>query len=300
VQYPPPGYPPTSYAQPGYGDQRPPSSGTPPLDFGEVIDRGFRLWWKTIKSVAPWAILFAIPAQVLAVLLARRGGGLQPWLETWQQTVKDNPGEPPNFNGLGQAFRMEVPGFLAAFVTTTIIRGVLTAYYTDRILVRETPIISCLKSVIPRIVALIGVVVFVGIAGIAGLLACLVGSIFVTTRLAVAAQACVVERAGAAQAVKRSWSLTERRFWPMFGLVLVSGLISGIVRLPFTVIGDAIGTATKSIPGAVAQIAFTTIGTGLGGALGASIFVFAYLDLRVRFEQLDLGAIAAQNATPAS
>jgi hypothetical protein len=265
-----------------------------------VIDRGFRLWWKTIKSVAPWAICLAIPAQIVAILMSRGSQSFQQWNETLQQQMKDNPGSTPDFGGLNQVLLNQFPAILVGLVTTTVIRGVLTAYYTDRILVRQTPIRDCMKSIIPRIFALIGVVVLSLLAGIAGVFACCIGYFFVLTRFAVAPQVCVVERAGAVQALKRSWNLTERRFWPMLGLVIVIGLISAIVTLPFGLVSNAIGSATESVPGTIAQIALTSVGTALGSALGASIFVFAYLDLRVRFEQLDLGAIAAQNATPAS
>jgi hypothetical protein len=296
---PPYGQPP--YGQPPYGQ---PSGGTPPLEFGEIFDRGFRLWWKTIKNVLPWALVMSIPAQIFVALVNRQENRLQTWLESFQKQTAENPGAPADFSGLNNVLAAQLPALLFATMTGIVIRGVLTAYYTDRILMRETPILSCLKSIVPRLFALLGVIILTSLAGVAGIAMCCIGYFFFLTRLSVAPQACIVERAGAIQSLKRSWHLTERRFWPMLGLIVIIGLISSIVSAPFVLIGQAIGTATQSgsgkVFGTMAQVAFASLGSGLGGALGACLLVFAYLDLRVRFEHLDLGAIAAQGVDTAS
>jgi hypothetical protein len=292
--YPAQPYPAQAYGQPPYGQ----GGGTPPLDFGEVLDRGLRLWWKTIKTVFPWALVLSIPAQIVVALMNRQGNDLQTWTASFQKQAAENPSAPPDFSGFGKVVAAQVPVLLFATVTGIVVRGVLTAYYTDRILMRETPILSCLKSIVPRMFALLGVIVLSSLAGAAGIVLCCVGYFFFTTRFSVAPQACIVERAGPIQSLKRSWHLTERRFWPMLGLILVIGFISAIVSAPFILIGQAVGSATQAgstkIFGLITQVAFASVGSALGGALGACLLVFAYLDLRVRFEHLDLGAIAAQ------
>ncbi len=303
-----PGYPNPGYPNPGFSDGGfsggPPRSGTPPLEFGDVIDRGFRLWWKTLKSVLPWTFAIALPAQIVSIWLARTGPDLKKWSETFQQQSQDNPGAPPDFSGLNQAILHQLPALVLALITTTVIRGMLTAYYTDRILMRNTPISSCMKSVVPRIGALIGVVILVALSGGVGIFLCCVGYFIFLIRFAVAPQACIVERAGPIQSMKRSWHLTQRRFWPMLGLVIVTGLMSLIISVPFTLLSDSIGKSTiggtKAIVGGTIQVGLTSIGVAMSGALGAAILVFVYLDLRVRFENLDLGVIAAQNTNVTS
>ncbi len=244
----------------------------------------------------PFALLLVVPSQIVSVLSSRRTGSLQNWLTKFQDQSKDlKPGDTLDFSGLNGALSGELPALIAMLVTATLVQGVLTAYYTDRILMRQTPIGQCMRSVFGLAPALIGAVLLTGLANLAGLAACCVGIFFTLTRFAVAPQAVVVERAGAVAAMKRSWHLTAQRFWPMLALIIVGGLISTLVAMPFTLISQAVGNSS-SAAGTTIQVALGTVGTALGTALTAAFMVFAYLDLRVRFENLDLGVIAAAAA----
>jgi hypothetical protein len=288
----PPGYPPPP---PSYDPTwvPPPTSGTPPLEFGDVIDRGFRLWWRSLRAILPLAFLLVLPAAIVSTLAARRDGGLQDWLQqVQQQTETLQPGDTIDFTGLSDALVGELPSLLLALVTVTLVQGVLTAYYTDRILMRETPIADCIRPVLGMAPALIGIVLLTGLANAVGFVFCCIGILFPMTRFAVAPQAAIVERAGPLAAMKRSWHLTARRFWPILGLIIVGTLISTLVQMPFRLVAGAFGRdATGAV--LIAQVAAEAFGSALGAALVASFMVFAYLDLRVRFEGLDLGRIAA-------
>ncbi len=282
--------------EPQWGEPQwvgPPRSGTPPLDFGDVIDRGFRLWWRSIKAVLPIALVLVLPSQIISVLTSRRSGSLQDWLKGFQSQANElGPGDTLDFSGLNSAVGGELPALIFMLITATLVQGVLTAYYTDRILMRETPIRDCLRSVLALAPALIGAVILAGLANLLGLFACFVGVLFTMTRFAVAPQVVVVERADAISALRRSWVLTARRFWPLLGLIIVGGLISTLVSMPFSLISQSIGTNANGV-GFIVQVLLGAFGTALGTALTAAFMVFAYLDLRVRFENLDLGVIAA-------
>jgi hypothetical protein len=282
--------------EPQWGETQwggPPRSGTPPLDFGDVIDRGFRLWWRSIKAVLPVALILVLPSQVVSVLTSRRAGSFQNWMKSFQSQANNlNPGDTLDLSGLNGAVGGEMPALILMLITATLVQGVLTAYYTDRILMRETPIRDCLRSVLVLAPALIGAVILAGIANFLGLLACVIGVLFTMTRFAVAPQVVVVERADAIAALRRSWALTARRFWPLLGLIVVGGLISTLVSLPFSLISQSIGTGADGV-GVLVQVLLGAFGTAMGTALTAAFMVFAYLDLRVRFENLDLGVIAA-------
>jgi hypothetical protein len=196
---------PTSAPPPTIGWTAPPPTGTPPLEFGEVIDRGFRLWWKSIRSVLPFAMVLVLPSQIISVLSSQRAGSLQDWLNDLQTQTQDlQPGDRVDLSGLNKALTGELPALIVMLITATVVQGVLTAYYTDRILMRNTPVSTCMRSVLPLAPALIGAVLLTGLANFLGVLACCVGVLFTMTRFAVAPQAVVVERAGAVAALKRS------------------------------------------------------------------------------------------------
>jgi hypothetical protein len=269
------------------------------LDLGEVLDRGFRLWWKTIATTFPWLLLIVLPAQIVSVLVNRRPGGFQQWSKNFQEQSQQSPGSPPDLSGLNTALLSLLPLLLMALITNLFAQGMLTAFYTDRILLRDTPIATCMRSIIGRLLPLAGVALLSGLAGVAGIFMCCIGIFFFMTRLAVASQVCVVERAGAVQSLRRSWSLTEKRFWLMLALVLVTSLITQIVNVVFSTLGTGIGGALSGVAGDIITVVFSTIGSALATGLGAAFLVFAYLDLRVRFERLDLGVIAAQSTSPA-
>ncbi|GAA1055678.1 hypothetical protein GCM10017608_23320 [Agromyces luteolus] len=122
------------------------------------------------------------------------------------------------------------------------------------------------------------------------------------TKLALVPSVIVLERAGIAQSVRRSWQLTTGYFWRTFGLILLVGLIVStigqtVVQVPvlggtiLAVILDPTGGATYE----AVTIGSTIVGTVLSILVGAIIAVVQaaliaviYIDLRMRSEGLDL------------
>jgi hypothetical protein len=101
-----------------------------------------------------------------------------------------------------------------------------------------------------------------------------------------------VENLGPFASFRRSWELTGRRFFPVLGLTLLTGLMVSIVGqvlllLPTTValfVGDA-GWVVLAVGGSLAGVLTT--------ALQAATSTLIYLDLRVRTEGLDIEMAAA-------
>jgi hypothetical protein len=283
-------YGPQGYGPPGYGPPPPSTGGLRPLEIGEVLDGGFRLWWRTLKPVLPYSILLSIPVQVIALMVS-----------LWTISIKNNTD--------GQLFQSQqdrnaaigagVVSILILLILPTVLQGSLTAYFTDRLLNRDTPIKACLGVGFRRLLPLVAVAFIVAFASGIGVLACCVGLFFVTTRLAVAGPVCVVERAGPIKSISRSWDLTETRFWPTLAIVVfnlvVPGLLSGIVGQ----IVSGILTATVSErAGAFGTFGVGIIASGLITPLTTAIVVVMYLDLRVRREGLDLQLAAQGLAIP--
>ncbi len=150
----------------------------------------------------------------------------------------------------------------------------------------------------PDPVAIIGVVLVVVLL----LLGLAVLGAWLGTKLALVPSVIVLERAGIAQSVRRSWALTTGYFWRTFGLILLVGLIVStvaqtVVQVPVlggtivAVILDPTGGATYE----AVTIGSTLVGTVLSILVGAIVAVVQaaliaviYIDLRMRSEGLDL------------
>ncbi|MFC9917663.1 hypothetical protein [Agromyces binzhouensis] len=122
------------------------------------------------------------------------------------------------------------------------------------------------------------------------------------TKLALVPSVIVLERAGIAQSVRRSWQLTTGHFWRTFGLILLVGLIVStiaqtVVQVPMlggTILAVILDPTAGATYDAV-TVASTVIGTVLSILVGAIVAVVQaaliaviYIDLRMRSEGLDL------------
>ncbi len=253
-----------------------------------MLDGGFRLWWRTLKQVLPYSILLSIPLQ--AILLV---------VNLWALTARPTDGgqiqlTPQERNAvLGGS----VVTLLLLLIVPTILQGTLTAYFTDRLLNRDTPIKACLGVGFRRMLPLIGVALISGLAGVIGVLACCVGLFFFAARLSVAAPVCVAERVGPIKSISRSWDLTETRFWPTMAIVafnlFVPGLLGAVVG---QIVAGILKAAISDRAGVFGTFGVGVLSTGLITPLTTAILVVMYLDLRVRREGLDL-QLAVQGLT---
>jgi hypothetical protein len=135
--------------------------------------------------------------------------------------------------------------------------------------------------------------------GILGALATLAVTALAAVRLSLAVPATVLERCGPAAALRRSWGLTRRSFWRIFGILLLTwivvGLASTILRIPFFLLSLAFGGISLGTAGAgasAASIIVNGVGAIVAGAIVvpvvAGVVVLLYLDMRMRKEGLDL------------
>jgi hypothetical protein len=96
------------------------------------------------------------------------------------------------------------------------------------------------------------------------------------------------EDAGPFTSVARAWRLAGRRFFPVLGLTLLTGLVVSVIGqvlifLPTTIalaVGDDLGWLLLAVGGSLAGIVTTALQAGTASLI--------YLDLRVRTEGLDI------------
>jgi len=237
-----------------------------------------------------------------------------------------------------------VPTVLQA-LATIVLSGVLILAVSDAVLGRRPSVGQVVRRVGSRVWLLLGLSLLTGLiyllvvvvllapgavliaasqqvaGGIALALAVpavvVLGS-FLWVRLAFAAPALLLERVGVGQALRRSWRLTAGSWWRVFGILLLTVVISfvasGLLATPLSLVGSVVGEALggSSDDGAafrqgllVSQL-FANLGSVLASTVtapfSAAVTALLYIDLRIRREGLDvaLARAAAQPASPVS
>lgn len=143
------------------------------------------------------------------------------------------------------------------------------------------------------------------------LISTLVGS-YLSIKFSVASPAMVLENLGVFAAIGRSWSLTRGNFWRLFGINILTAIITSMVAGIFVGIADALGAifivvGSSSPEDVIASLNTTyilimvmsTIAQLLILPFTSSVNALLYIDLRMRKEGLDVelrNAVAEQQA----
>jgi MFS family permease len=156
----------------------------------------------------------------------------------------------------------------------------------------------------PRLWALIGISLLIGLATGIGALAVLVGSWIVGAAFAVVVPAMMLERLGPFRAMKRGWELTFTSFGAFMRLlfirilatVVIAGIWQSLIGLPFLIAGQLIATVNapqSPSPGQLLLSVFVgALGTMLAGVVVTPfvgcIDALLYVDRRMRAEGYDI------------
>lgn len=119
----------------------------------------------------------------------------------------------------------------------------------------------------------------------------------------------VLERQGPIASIKRSWELTRFQWWRIFGILLLTAILVGIVTMILSVpAGIIAGVSLESDPEAQTIGLWATLGVQassvvvmtLTSPFSAGVSSLLYIDQRIRKEALDVTLMAAaqQNPTP--
>jgi hypothetical protein len=130
--------------------------------------------------------------------------------------------------------------------------------------------------------------------------------IWIYIKLMVAPAVVVVEELGALDSLGRSWQLTRNNWWRLLGITLVVsfmvGIIAQVVMIPVSLL-SSFYTTVVSPHGGSGQALMTAIVTGvatavIGALVGAvgfafqtSVMALLYLDLRMRWDGLDIALL---------
>ncbi|GAA3830373.1 hypothetical protein GCM10022226_59030 [Sphaerisporangium flaviroseum] len=163
-------------------------------------------------------------------------------------------------------------------------------------LIALAPLAVAVALVVGLYAAGAGVGALVGVSLLLAL-AYLAYALFISTHLALAAPAVVLERRGVIDSMRRSWSLVRGSFWRVLGILLLTqimvGFLGGILSVPINIVSVVVIFAGQ---GSLAATVITTILFTLGGILSSMITYpiqagvngLLYTDRRMRAEAFDL------------
>lgn len=174
-------------------------------------------------------------------------------------------------------------GLLLIVIDWALVGPLVSAMHVQAVAeVREngTPHISSVArkglEVLPVVVA---AVIMAGLGFLGATLLLVIPGIYVFIRWNVAAQAAAIDHEGWSQALRRSWGLTERQFWRVFGFVVSIMVIIAVpvflLRIPFA---HQSTTVVSVLVGALFQVATVSF--------AALAHALLYYDLRARREGL--------------
>jgi hypothetical protein len=249
-----------------------------PLGAAEILDGAVRLARRNIRAVLSISVPYAIVVG-LAIALLQYG------------TIASQDGA--TFASLGT--------LVLAAGLGTVLTGLLAPVYSADLLGGRLTAAQSLSRVGRRAWSLFALGLVVTAAEGVGVLACLVGGVYLWGAWAVAAPALVLEGAGVRRALGRSLELVRRTFWRVWGLRalgwLLTYVLTQLVVLPFQALAyglsnaDPLGT-TGSVSHPAVYVTLFALGQLVASAflapVTAGIELLLYSDLRMRKEGMDI------------
>lgn len=268
-----------------------------PMTVSDVLDGAFAILKAAPATIIAFTAVFAVPVQILGAWLQRDllgGDSLLDVLNGSDSSLSavDSGG------GMGGAWAQMVlffgPALALVFVASGIVR-LVGAWHVGR----DLSLSELLRGTVPLAWPLLASWALVHLAEGLGMLLCGFPALAVMTWFLVTAPVIGAERLGPIEAMRRSARLVGRRFWPVMGLSLLSGIVSALF-------GYALGLVPTVLSLLVGTDGLGWLLTAAAGVLTAlvtmpvvaGVTVLIYLDLRVRTEGLDL-ELDAIEALPA-
>ncbi|QDC25537.1 hypothetical protein FE374_13790 [Georgenia yuyongxinii] len=132
------------------------------------------------------------------------------------------------------------------------------------------------------------------------MLATAVLAVFLSVRLGLAAPALMLEKTGVLTSIKRSWSLTSRNFWRIFGVlalaVIIVAVLSSILMIPVAIITALMPTSAVSGAALLVSTVLSVLISALTTPFLSAVLALVYIDVRMRKEGLDVELARAAEA----
>jgi len=172
---------------------------------------------------------------------------------------------------------------------------------SDTYLGTETDWRQSLRFGFSRFGSLLWLTLIQGVLLLLGFAACIVPGVWLYVAWSVAVPALLIENVRGIEALRRSFNLVRRRWWPTAGILILANLLAtaitagiGLLALPLLVAGR-----DNELVYDLANGVFTGIAGVLTIPFVAAVVAVIYFDLRVRKEGFDLQLMALHIGAPA-
>ena len=283
--------PPTGPAPPGGGS---PGGGGPevallPRGVGEVVDTAIALYRRNWKLLVATAAVVVVPVQLLSSFANRNL--VSQIGDTFRSMQK---GLTPVTGG---GTSVGSPGGLLALLALPFLTAALATAAASRYMGRPITPGRAWRATMRRFWAILGLGLLRFMLIVVGLFFFMAPGIFLYVRLLVAPVALVVEGAGPASALARSWRLTSGQWWRTCGvqvlkvvMFLAAYLLIEIPLFLLSLVAGPVGWLLLGIGGSLVQV--------VAVPFLVAVTVVIYFDLRIRKEAFDLAVTARRVQSP--
>ncbi|MCZ7459932.1 DUF7544 domain-containing protein [Streptomyces sp. WMMC940] len=294
-----------------------------PLGVGEILDGAvstLRAHWRTVLGIT---ITVSVITQICDILVQR-------YLVPQPPAVDPNATPEEALSQLGDQLNATLVGtapvMAITLIATLFTTALLTVVISRSVLGRDVTLSDAWREARPRLPQLLGLTLLLpliaaAVLGLGLLPGLLLGSeggavlaalggiagavvaVWLMVRFALASPALMLERQGVVQSMRRSAKLVRGAWWRVFGILmltmLLTFLVSLIIAIPFGLIAYAVDGEGLSglFSGSTPEFGWPfLIITGIGAVIASSITypisagvtVLLYVDQRIRREALDL------------
>ncbi|MEX0989666.1 MAG: hypothetical protein WD206_05145 [Actinomycetota bacterium] len=264
---PPPPPPPGGGAAPGSG-------GIPTRTFGEIFSAAFELYKENFTKLIGLVAIVVIPLTLLQYFLTNEVLVKDAVLDLESGTITTT--------GWGEWWAVLGVSVLIGVIVQSILNGAIARAAAGTAIGESISTEAVYKFGLARLGPIIWISILVGLATLGGFILLIIPGIYIWVKLSVTVQALVVENKRGTEAMSRSWNLTKGYGWQVFGILIVTYILAGIVTGIITAIfGD--NWFLAGLGASVAQIIVLPF--------TALVLIVMYLDLRVRKENLDVATL---------
>ena len=261
-----------------------------PLSVGEMLDAGFRLFRHRFGTLVACVVVPVVPLTILGTIVT---ASTDPNAYDVNAPVTDTS---TAWVGLLVSLVLQSAG--AALAVAACFKAISAAYLGERANWADS-LAWAVRRFIPLIVAYILIVIIT----IPGFILLILPGIWLSVKLCMAFPAVIFERANPFAAIGRSWKLTRKNWWRVFGTLFVVFLIALVVNFALTAVLGIVAGGSDTI----SEVAYALLATiitlltyMLTYPLWASVMTVIYYDLRVRNEGFDLQLLAQGVGSDAS
>ena len=178
-----------------------------------------------------------------------------------------------------------LPIFAVSFVTYSLMSGIVVQLGSRYYLGEDADLARTIREIVPRLPALLVASMLKGMLYVAGILAFLVGYLYVVARYFAVSTVIVLEGRGPLAALGRSSVLSRQRKRHILNTLLLVGLIYGFLTLGVSLLASAF---TGFAGSRVIQLVVASLFTVVAYPVVALTEMLLYYDVRIRSEGFDL------------